>query len=699
MALVARLKSLPAQVIYSTSGHGIRALFAAGSVTASLCLAAAILPAQAAAVVREVGGVSAGVQLRSAPAKLSESTPAAKPSEFANPSGNPVLHGTTTFAIYWDPKDEYHGDWQQLIDGFLSNLASDSGSLESVFAVDEQYTDRSDQPAYYRSSFHGAYTDTDGYPTAGCSDPHAEASSITCLTDTQLREELQSFIAVHGLPKGMGVVYYLLTPPGVTVCLDGGGASGHCSDYQGSETEESYKNSFCSYHAAISPTNPTQGDGNTILYGMIPWTAGGEGDYALAQTPAYACQDGGFDPSSKPVAEEKETSPDEQEPNQLGNTIGPDGYYDHGLADLIINQIGVEQQNIVTDPLLDAWQDPAHNESTDECRNKFFPTLGGSVIANEFTKAGTLFNQTLDGGDYYINDAFSLAALRLPYPGPGVACPAHVNLAPQFTATSPVDAGEVVGFDGMESDIDLDAAVSYSQSGSPQPNYATYVWNFGDGSPGVSGYAPGAPACSTPWLSPCAASVFHAYTYGGTYDVTLTVTDVGGNVASVTHPVTVVGPPPPTPGVTAAPAGAAGSPPAGSGAVAAKPAPTPTLAAAVSSHSLRNVLRHGLVVRYLISERATGHFEVLVPASLARRLHLSGPRATELPAGTPPQTVIGKAYLVTTAGGHNSVTIQLSKANAARLAHVSSLTVMLHMVVRNAFSHAVSLLTSVTLSH
>ena len=44
----------------------------------------------------------------------------------------------------------------------------------------------------------------------------------------------------------------------------------------------------------------------------------------------------------------------------------------------------------------------------------------------------------------------------------------------------------------------------------------------------VSGYAPGAPACEEPWLSPCAASVFHSYQYGGTYEVTLTVTDVGG---------------------------------------------------------------------------------------------------------------------------------------------------------------------------
>ena len=97
----------------------------------------------------------------------------------------------------------------------------------------------------------------------------------------------------------------------------------------------------------------------------------------------------------------------------------------------------------------------------------------------------------------------------------------------------------------MESDIALDAAFGYSAGGSPQANYATYTWNFGDGSPVVSGYAPGAPTCETPWLSPCAASEFHSYQYGGAYEVTLTVKDVGGNTTSVTHVVNVVGPPPP----------------------------------------------------------------------------------------------------------------------------------------------------------
>ena len=52
-----------------------------------------------------------------------------------------------------------------------------------------------------------------------------------------------------------------------------------------------------------------------------------------------------------------------------------------GLADLIVSQIGVQQQNIVTDPLLNAWQDSAGNEVTDECRNSIPDhTVGGGAV-------------------------------------------------------------------------------------------------------------------------------------------------------------------------------------------------------------------------------------------------------------------------------------------------------------------------------
>ena len=65
----------------------------------------------------------------------------------ANPTGNPVLHANATFAIYWDPTDHYHGAWRHVIDTFFGNLGAASGALDNVFAVDAQYTDKTNQPA------------------------------------------------------------------------------------------------------------------------------------------------------------------------------------------------------------------------------------------------------------------------------------------------------------------------------------------------------------------------------------------------------------------------------------------------------------------------------------------------------------------------------------------------------------------------
>ena len=103
---------------------------------------------------------------------------------------------------------------------------------------------------------------------------------------------------------------------------------------------------------------------------------------------------------------------------------------------------------------------------------QFLPEyLGGSATANEFTFAGTLYNQSFNGFNAYIDDAFNLAAGRLPYPG--VPCMTGIDLVPQFTAPNTVNTGELVGFDGMESDISLNDDIGYSKTGAEESKYAT----------------------------------------------------------------------------------------------------------------------------------------------------------------------------------------------------------------------------------
>jgi len=761
------------------------------AVFAALAISLALLPATAGAVVTEVGGTKVGLQ----PRNLNSVHDGSVTGEFRDAEGGPVLPANQTYVIYWEPTNGYYNVWQTDVNNFMAGMAASSGTLDNVFAVDTQYTDPANEHATYESVASGAFNDTNPYPASGgCVDPSPllDGKAITCLSDTQIREQLESFITQHKLPKGMGTIYYVLTPPGVAVCL----AADHCSDYPATPKEleegkaspeavEIYEKSFCSYHSDINPDKAADGDGNTVLYAVIPWIAGGEGDGSFApqdRQQAYECQDGAYmlNPETEAIekehpkvstkeeeehrlaAEKKEVEeltayeeqekkgliskteletkrtelkkakaareakekvereereqregPHEQEPNQDGK--GEDGYFDDGLADVIVSQIGVEQQNIVTDPLLNGWQDDAGHESTDECRNFFWETSGGEVTAVKLTNAGTLFNQTLGNVHAYINDAFNLAAVKEEYPG--VPCLPGINLAPEFNVPGPVKTGEIIGFDGMESRITLNAGVKFSASGEEEPNYPVFKWNFGDGTPEVTGYAPGSPAanspastpCAAPWLSPCAASAFHSYQYGGTYTVTLTVTDVGGHTATTSHEITVEGPLPPgtggsgpgSGGGSGSSGGGSSTSSSGSGGTGAKPGiPAPLAAAAILPQSLRSALHKGLDVSYSVNEQVAGHFEVLLSSAEAHKLHISGSPATGLPAGSPPELVIAKAFLVTTKGGRSAVHIQFPKRTAARLAHVHKLSLTLRLVVRNAATSnpaTTTVVTSITL--
>jgi hypothetical protein len=747
VALASRPKTLPADTVSLPARRARRGLalaLASAALVAALLAAAAPAGAIVAAVKTGASTTTVGLQQRT-----QTNWPANKlivegsPASFANESGHVVLHGANVYAIYWDPQNLLHHEWLAKIDNFLQRMGASSGSQTVPFADIPQFRDRTNTGAVYKYVFEGSYSDTAKYPAAGCADPNPSFTStpITCLTDAQLREQLQSFIPTHGLVRGMGTIFYLLLPPGVAVCVDA--AATRCSDFKVSASEEEkeerksagYKESFCSYHSVISPTNEVSGDGNTILYAVIPWSAGTAGAEGLepphepepekrVYKEAFDCQDGGWDPSkheekpekpkeqteaekeafNKATTEEKARlakqrvleGPHIEEPNQEIENEGKGEWGDHaaGLADLIINQIAIEQANTVTNPLLNAWQDLLGREVTDECRDVFANTVGegnggsieGSVNAGFHTEAGNLSNVGLSSPElgalrYYIQNMFSLTG--------GGKCEGGAALVPRFTAPNPVNANEVVLFDGMESTVGLLETQAFAPSGPPTRTYAQFSWNFGDGTPEVKGYAPGAPLCELPWLTPCAASILHAYASSGTYRVTLTVTDVAGNTAHVSHPVTVYGP-------LGYGSGAGGS---GAGSSAAGKGGPPLASVSVLSHSLRSMLRSGLLILYSVNERVTGRFEVLLDKRVAHKLHLRAPTATGLAKDTPAQMVIGKSILVTLGGGHSKMRIQLPRSVTSRMERLHSVSLILRLVVRNAVGGTATVLTPIKLSH
>jgi hypothetical protein len=596
--------------------------------------------------------------------------------------GGPVLHSSDAYVVYWDPSERYRFDWERIIDKYFEDASAMSGGTGDVFALNSEYLDGTGRAAN-ASTFRGAYTDTNPYPTTANGGNCTEPAELRCLTDAQIRAELQRIVTsvAPPLPGATGpAVYYLLTPPGVTVCTDAGSAN-TCSNSKFLEEAAKIKNpktekekeelleelkekaesGICGYHSVVNP-----GGAGQVLYAAQPWIAGDAGQFFL------------------PGGETTNTSGDVlacqnrqylTEPNMAA---GRDKFntYAQGLADVIVNQLALEQSDTVVNPLGSGWYQTATGaEQADMCQANFGPPPEKLPSPDPHTHAVKEFNELINGDQFYVQWAFSSVGLTSNW---GYYCWQGLALVPSFASPSAVNAGDIVGFDASESEVTLDANVKGLPASEP---YAApvYRWEFGDGNTFTS--------------NANAAPVFHSYQYGGVYTVTLTVTDSGGNIASVAHTLTVIGP---RPGAGAGSAGGAGGAGAGAGPAGAH---APTLAAAVSSHSLRNALRKGLKVRYSVDERVTGRFEVLLAKSVAKRVGLRGAADTGLAPGTPPQIAIGRAFLSTNAAGRNIITIHFSKSVAARLGRLHGVTLMLRVVVRNASTGSATLISTLTLSH
>jgi hypothetical protein len=252
--------------------------------------------------------------------------------------GGPVMHSTNVYSIYWAPAGYgYQAGYSSAIDKYFRDVAQDSGKLTNVYAVMSQYSDGAGA-ALYASAFGSSLTDANPYPANGCTDaPYTPV----CITDGQLQAELQSFVAANGLPTGMSAAYFVFLPIGVGTCFDS--TSSECSYQQ-----------FCAYHGWIGSGSP-----NTILYANMPYadqpTAGGKCDI-------------------------------ESSPN--GND-----------ADATINVTSHEHNEMMTDPLGNAWYDAVGDEVADKCAWVFGPNLGS-------TQYGA-YNEAIGTGKYELQEEWS----------------------------------------------------------------------------------------------------------------------------------------------------------------------------------------------------------------------------------------------------------------------------------------------------
>jgi len=241
--------------------------------------------------------------------------------------GGPVVHENTAYAIYWAPPGfPFDAGYEAEVDRFLTNVSQSTDDPASVYAVAAQYSDAAG-PTAVGSAFGGGVRVTDAFPTSGC----VSSKLAVCLSPAQIQAELGRVAEAQHWPRGMGSIFFLLTPRGVGSCS--GESNTRCTYDQN-----------CAYHAATG-----SGDGLT-LYAYLP------------SQDAPPGSDLGCDSGSRPN----------------GNAADPE-----------IDALSHEHIEILTDPLQTAWYDAADGEIADKCRSTYGPALGRTVTGEYNQVLGT----------------------------------------------------------------------------------------------------------------------------------------------------------------------------------------------------------------------------------------------------------------------------------------------------------------------
>jgi PKD domain-containing protein len=527
-------------------------------------------------------------------------------SDFSLPSsalcshGGIVNHANETFALVWDPHP--HNDYSApYVEQFLRDVANGSGSFGSPFSIATQYTDAGGR-AGNSWLYGGGYDYSNGYPTSGCavSGTHhytstpggpTDTPNDICLTDAQIKSELQSMVTQSGLigrtQPGHTPMLVLMTPPGVETCLDASGdlCSANSDPTQAPGSGANPAPQFCSYHSHVNV-------GGTVLeYVVQPW-------------------------STQTSCDEPEASP-----------AIPTGAVD---PDTLAQAMGARLVSPLSEAMIASAVNPAFNG--------WFALDGSEINDNGCVPLSLGLDKASVGGtSYFLQREFNNGGTLIddPFASP---CAPSVGLDPQFVVPSPIDAGDVVEFDGSKSRSTLEA---------PRANFS---WTFGDGTGAVG------------------PSAVHSYTKGGTFTVTLKVVDRGGNVATATQQVVVLGP---TGQIVVPPVIAPPTSQPGKSTGTKKPALS--VRVALLPQGLKGVLRSGVALTVTSNQSANGIVTLSIPRSAAKRAHISAGRAAAV--------VIGRGTVSAIHSGANHLHIHLSKTTASKLKRVGHVTLTIRLAL------------------
>jgi PKD domain len=531
--------------------------------------------------------------------------------------GGSVLHANETFAMTWDPDRRYWESTRDYVEQFLSDVAAGSGTLTSPYAVAGQYTDGSGRAA--NKSLYGGgcidygnpggYTckfgDTNDsgvgsdYPANGCTpsgtnqyyeEPdgsYGTAPNDVCLTDGQIQTELAGGGSWQGMTELSGLLSRVAA--GYTPLLVVLTPPGVevCLDAAGT---------VCSANGSspvrfCSYHSQVDVGGTEIPYVVQPWTA------------SWYDQVGCDDPDIQPIPflEHQVLTPAE------ALTLAQD------VGQRLVSPISQGQIAAMTNPFLDAWFGLGGSEINDNgCIPEAIPPNADQATVG-----------TSSQNPYYLQREFNNAGVLESDPN-APTCAVEVALQPEFVVPSTVHSGDEVQFDGSATTSTLIV---------PK---ADYQWNFGDGSNPLTVPGP---------------SVVHVFKKGGTFDVTLTVTDRGGNVAKLTQEIHVTGP-----GTVS-----------GTGKGAALKAKL-----LLMPESLKSVLGSGISMHVTVNEKAAGFITVSITRGEARSAHIAGRGSS---------VVIGRGTVSQLKNGTASLRLRMARGVAAKLKHLRHVTLTVRLAL------------------
>lgn len=537
-------------------------------------------------------------------------------------SGGSVMHENETFALTWDPARQYWQTTRNYMEQFLRDVANGSNTLTSPYAVTSQYVDK--QP------------NTD----PGTTNPFGQAAN-----HSQFGGGCIDFGPVGGFTCKFGTT---------TATGSGGDDYPAGNDCSVSGTNQFYEAPDGTFGNAPNTICVTDADVQAELQKMIPQmglTSRAKAGYTplvvlLTPPGVELCLDGSttlcsangtpttpfcsyhsqvvVNINGAPVnvayivqpwtaswhiptgCDEPDVTPipDPPTPSQIAT----------GVGQRLVSPLSQAHIASILNPSFSGWYRQDGSEINDN---------GCAPLNNQRDSV------TVGSASYYLQREFNNGGAIQTDPNSPLCAPS-VQLSPTFVVPSAVEPGDVVQFDG-----------STTVSSLIVPKLA-YRWNYGDGTTDIG------------------PSVAHLYTKAGTYTVTLTVIDRGGNVASANQTIVVLGT---TGNPVTIPPGSHGK---------------TKLHARLQlvPQGLRAMLRSGLAVRVSSNLRADGIATLSMSRKAAKRAGIRSGRGVAV--------IIARGTVSGLKNGTANLHLHVSRAIAKKLARLKHVTLTVRLMLVSA---------------